>query len=107
VPEEAFYLSGLQVAKKAVTSDLQKFFPDIDTVAFQEVFKRSEPRPELPATISKSAEVSPEKEEKTEAAPASTPKKPKAPAKKKETAPKKPSTSTSRKRAKMGSENQR
>jgi len=106
VPEEAFYLGGLQVAKKAVTSDLQKFFPDIDTVAFQEVFKRSEPRPELPATAAKPADVSPEKEEKAEA-PMSAPKKPRSPAKKKEASTKKPSTSTSRKRAKMGSENQR
>src|SRR5207245_11618296 len=58
VPEEAFYLSGLQVAKKTVTSDLQKFLPDIDTVAFKEVLKRSEPKPELPTTTAKSAEVS-------------------------------------------------
>jgi peptidylprolyl isomerase len=107
VPEEAFYLSGLQVAKKAVTSDLQKFFPDIDTVAFQEVFKRSEPKPELPATSAKSVETSREKEEKVEAGPRLTPKKPKSPAKKKEASPRKPSPSTSRKRAKMGSENQR
>src|SRR6266705_219551 len=107
VPEEAFYLSGLQVAKKAVTSDLQKFFPDIDTVAFQEVFKRSEPKPELPATAAKPVEVSAEREEKAEAAPVSSPKKPKSPAKKKEATARKPSTSTSRKRAKMGSENQR
>jgi peptidylprolyl isomerase len=107
VPEEAFYLKGLQVAKKEVTSDLQKFFPDIDTVAFQEVFKRSEPKPELPTPATKSAEVSPEKEEKTEAAPVSVPKKPKSPTKKKEASTKKPSKSASRKRAKMGSENQR
>src|SRR5690349_161654 len=107
VPEEAFYLSGLQVAKKAVTSDLQKFFPDIDTVAFQEVFKRSEPKAELPAATAKLAEVTPEKEEKAKGEPVSTPKKPKAPAKKKDASPKKPATSTSRKRAKMGSENQR
>jgi peptidylprolyl isomerase len=107
VPEEAFYLSGLQVAKKAVTSDLQKFFPDIDTVAFQEVFKRSEPKPELPATTKKPADITPEKEERLEATPEPTVKKPRSPAKKKEAAPRKPSTSTSRKRAKMGSENQR
>ena len=107
VPEEAFYLSGLQVAKKAVTSDLQKFFPDIDTVAFQEVFKRSEPKPEQPTAAKKPAEIAPEKEEKAEAAPEPAPRKPKAPAKKKEAAPRKPSTSTSRRRAKMGSENQR
>ena len=107
VPEEAFYLSGLQVAKKAVTSDLQKFFPDIDAVAFQEVFKRSEPKPEQPTAAKKPAEIAPEKEEKAEAAPEPAPRKPKAPAKKKEAAPRKPSTSTSRRRAKMGSENQR
>jgi len=107
VPEEAFYLSGLQVAKKAVTSDLQKFFPDIDTVAFQEVFKRSEPKPELPSTPAKPAKESPETEEKAEAEPEAAPKKPKSPAKKKEASAKKPSKSTSRKRAKMGSENQR
>src|SRR3989442_1769784 len=106
-PEKGFYLSGLQVAKKAVTSDLQKFFPNIDTIAFQEVFKRSEPRPELPATAAKPAEVSAEIEAKAEAVPVSAPKKPKSPAKKKEATARKPSTSTSRKRAKMGSENQR
>ncbi|TMI54412.1 peptidylprolyl isomerase [Candidatus Bathyarchaeota archaeon] len=107
VPEEAFYLKGLQVAKKEVTSDLQKFFPDIDTVAFQEVFKRSEPNPELPVTTAKATEVSPEKEERAEVEPESAPKKAKSPAKKKATTPRKPSTTTSRKRAKMGSENQR
>src|SRR5467141_4895555 len=93
VPEEAFYLKGIQVAKKEVTSDLQKFFPDLDTVAFQEIFKRSEPKPELPPITAKQAEVAPEKEEKAEAEPESAPKKPKSPAKKKETAAKKPSTS--------------
>src|SRR6266700_6357823 len=46
VPEEAFYLSGLQVAKKAVTSDLQKYFPEIDTISFREIFKRTGPTPE-------------------------------------------------------------
>src|SRR5213594_3155272 len=46
VPEEAFYLSGLQVAKKAVTSDLQKYFPDLDTISFREVFKRTTPKTE-------------------------------------------------------------
>src|SRR6059036_1466968 len=41
VPEEAFYLSGLQVAKKSVTSDLQKYFPNIETISFRELFKRA------------------------------------------------------------------
>ena len=111
VPEEAFYLRGLQVAKKEVTTDLQKYFPDIDTIAFQEVFKRTEPKPIAePAKPTEPIEPVTTKEEKTEkieeeAKP--TTKKSRAAAKKKETAPKKPATATSRKRAKMGSENQR
>ncbi len=44
VPEEAFYLSGLQVAKKAITSDLQKYFPELDSISFRETFKRAEPK---------------------------------------------------------------
>ena len=40
VPEEAFYLSGLQVAKKGITADLQKYFPEIDTISFRETFKK-------------------------------------------------------------------
>ena len=111
VPEEAFYLRGLQVAKKEVTTDLQKYFPDIDTIAFQEVFKRTEPKPVAetvkPSEPEEHVEAKEEKKEKIEEEAKPAAKKPKAAAKKKEAGPKKPSTATSRKRAKMGSENQR
>src|SRR5881275_1795822 len=40
VPEEAFYLSGLQIAKKAVSSDIQKYFPAVGGISFRETFKR-------------------------------------------------------------------
>src|SRR5437879_12872471 len=40
VTEEAFYLSELQVAKKALTSDLQKLILNIDIISFREVLKR-------------------------------------------------------------------
>src|SRR5439155_20559502 len=43
VPEEAFYLNGLQVAKKSVTSDLQKLFPKNDTISFRDVFTSRTP----------------------------------------------------------------
>jgi peptidylprolyl isomerase len=108
VPEEAFYLRGLQVAKKEVTTDLQKYFPEIDTIAFQEVFKKSEPKPA--AELAKPAEaIEPivEDQAKVEEGPKPAEKKPRAPAKKKETVPKKTATTASRRRAKMGSENQR
>src|SRR6266568_1921956 len=103
---EGLLLFGLWVQDESKLTTIT-LFPDIDTVAFQEVFKRSEPKPELPATAAKPVEVSAEREEKAEAAPVSALKKPKSPAKKKEATARKPSTSTSRKRAKMGSENQR
>jgi len=42
VPEEAFYVEGLQLAKRGIATDIQKFFPEITTVKFVEVFKRRE-----------------------------------------------------------------
>lgn len=48
IPEEAFYIEGLQVAKRGISLDVQKFFPDVDTVKFTETFKRKVPAPEKP-----------------------------------------------------------
>lgn len=45
MPEEAFYLEGIQVAKRGVAMDVQKFFPNIIAVKFVETFK-AEPKPE-------------------------------------------------------------
>jgi len=42
VSEEAFYVEGLQLAKRGIATDIQKFFPEITTVKFVEVFKRRE-----------------------------------------------------------------
>jgi peptidylprolyl isomerase len=39
MPEEAFYLEGVQVAKRGIAMDMQKFFPDIAAVKFVETFK--------------------------------------------------------------------
>ena len=106
VPEEAFYLSGLQVAKKAVTTDLQKYFPDIDTISFREVFKRTaglaEPAEPAPLTVTKEQPQSAEAEETT-AAEAKTPA-PKTTRKRRTSTTKKQGA---QKRAMMGSESQR
>jgi peptidylprolyl isomerase len=40
IPEEAFFLEGLQVAKRTITADVEKFFPKIQTVTFLESFKK-------------------------------------------------------------------
>lgn len=39
VPEEAYYLEGIQLAKRGVAMDIQKFFKDITAVTFTETFK--------------------------------------------------------------------
>ncbi|MEM2666698.1 MAG: FKBP-type peptidyl-prolyl cis-trans isomerase [Candidatus Bathyarchaeia archaeon] len=39
MPEDAFYLEGIQVAKRGIALDIQKFFPEITTVKFTETFK--------------------------------------------------------------------
>ena len=38
VPEEAFYLEGLQLAKRGLATDIQKFFPEITKVRFVEEY---------------------------------------------------------------------
>jgi len=48
MPEEAFYLEGVQVAKRGIFVDVQKFFPDITAVNFVETYK-AEPKPETKA----------------------------------------------------------
>jgi peptidylprolyl isomerase len=110
VPEEAFYLSGIQVAKKAVTTDLQKYFPDINTISFREVFKRTTPAAtteETPATEETKAPAEPskpaeEKKSETEAKETTS-----QPARRRRTTAKKQSAKGPQKRAMMGSESQR
>ncbi len=49
IPEEAFFLEGLQIAKRTLSADIQKFFPNISAVTFSEVFKKpTENVPETP-----------------------------------------------------------
>lgn len=45
MPDEAFYLEGVQVAKRGIALDVEKFFPDIASVRFIETFKAA-PKPE-------------------------------------------------------------
>ncbi|MGA2768814.1 MAG: FKBP-type peptidyl-prolyl cis-trans isomerase [Candidatus Bathyarchaeia archaeon] len=61
MPEEAFYLEGIQLAKRGIALDIQRFLEGIATVKFAETFK----------TEPKKAEAKPEKEpaEETETKP--------------------------------------
>ena len=42
VPEEAFYVEGIQLAKRGIATDIQRFLPEIRTVKFVETFKKRE-----------------------------------------------------------------
>jgi len=42
LPEEAFLIEGIQLAKRGISADIQKFFPETTTVRFVEEFKRKE-----------------------------------------------------------------
>lgn len=55
MPEDAFYLEGIQVAKRGLAMDIQKFFPEINAVKFIEEFKR--PKPAVPPPEEKSEET--------------------------------------------------
>jgi peptidylprolyl isomerase len=45
VPEDAFFIDGLQYAKRGIAVDVQKFFPEIENVIFVESFKKKEQVP--------------------------------------------------------------
>ena len=47
MPEDAFYVEGIQVAKRGIALDIQKFIQDKTTVKFTETFKtEAKPTPE-------------------------------------------------------------
>ncbi|MEM2321018.1 MAG: FKBP-type peptidyl-prolyl cis-trans isomerase [Candidatus Bathyarchaeia archaeon] len=50
VPEEAYYIEGIQIIKRGISLDIQRFFPEKKTVRFIEVFTRKEPSSEAPSS---------------------------------------------------------
>jgi len=42
LPEESFYIEGVQLAKRGIAMDIQKFFPEIATINFVETFRKKE-----------------------------------------------------------------
>ncbi len=52
MPEETFYIEGVQIAKRGIALDMQKFFPDLEETKFVEVFKA----PPKPAEVKPVAE---------------------------------------------------
>ena len=51
MPEIAFYIEGIQIAKRGIAMDIQKFIPDLAETKFVETFKAEpKPAPAVPAT---------------------------------------------------------
>ena len=66
MPEVAFYVEGIQIAKRGIAMDIQKFLPEIAETKFIETFK-AEPKPAQAATTSPTPAPAPESQETEEA----------------------------------------
>jgi peptidylprolyl isomerase len=80
MPEETFYVEGIQIAKRGIAMDIQKFVPELSETKFVETFK-AEPKPvattPIPApAAATTTETEPKQEAKAapEATPAKAPK---------------------------------
>ena len=70
MPEVAFYIEGIQIAKRGIALDIQKFIPDLTETKFIESFK-AEPKPvaaaPTPALAAPKPEPAPTSEEPVKA----------------------------------------
>jgi len=57
VPEEAFYIEGLQLAKRGIAADIQRFLPAVAEVRFVEAFRKREAGGEQPPEAPKPSEA--------------------------------------------------
>jgi peptidylprolyl isomerase len=42
IPQEAFFVEGIQFIKQSISNDIQKFIPEIEKISFVEIFKKPE-----------------------------------------------------------------
>jgi len=42
VPEDAFYIDGIQVIKRGIAMDILKFFPEVNSISYVETIRRKE-----------------------------------------------------------------
>jgi len=68
MPEVAFYIEGIQIAKRGTALDIQKFLPDIAETKFVETFK-AEAKPAPPTPAPETAKVEEAKTDEAKAAP--------------------------------------
>jgi FKBP-type peptidyl-prolyl cis-trans isomerase 2 len=64
MPEDTFYVEGIQIAKRGIAMDIQKYLPDLAETKFVETFK-AEPKPEAaPAPVVEAPAAAPAEETK-------------------------------------------
>ncbi|MBN1785208.1 MAG: peptidylprolyl isomerase [Candidatus Bathyarchaeota archaeon] len=87
MPDEAFYIEGIQLAKRGIAMDIKRFLPELTTIQFVEYFAKPEATAQAKTEVKKKTAKKPAKEtkkaeKKTEkTAEKKTEKKPKAKAK--------------------------
>jgi peptidylprolyl isomerase len=47
MPDEALYVEGIQLAKRGIALDIQRYLPKLTTIKFIETFKKRETKPQL------------------------------------------------------------
>ena len=73
MPEESFYVEGIQIAKRGIAMDVQKFLPEMTEIKFVESF-RSEPKPEIAPEPKTEPKPKPKPKAKTKPKPEAKPK---------------------------------
>ena len=66
MPEDTFYIEGVQIAKRGIAMDLKKFLPEMTEIRFVETFK-AEPKPEIKPEQKQEPKPEPTPEPKPEA----------------------------------------
>ena len=61
IPEEAFYVEGVQLAKRGIALDIQRFLPELTTVKFVEAFVKPGATSQPKKKTKKKAEKKPKK----------------------------------------------
>jgi len=60
IPEEGFFLEGLQVEKRTLTADIEKYLPKIETISYLEIFKKPSAEASTEANTTLSPQVTPD-----------------------------------------------
>jgi len=77
MPDDAFYIEGIQLAKRGIALDIQRFLPELTTIKFVESFKKPEtaPKPTTEPKKKTTKKAGPKTKTVTKKATKTTPKK--------------------------------